>query len=120
MNIGFKKIGVFLLLVSSMTAASAGSSWWPERDFVRSFQMQRAAVDRGEQRNDAQMQGQAERRRDREFGSSDSSGNGSQSDNSSNTPPEASRRQGKLSPEERRALRRQIDEAGHDIYAPKR
>lgn len=29
-------------------------------------------------------------------------------------------RQGKLSPEERRALRRQIDEAGHDIYSPQR
>ena len=32
----------------------------------------------------------------------------------------AERRGGKLSPEERRALRRQIDEAGHDIYKSKR
>ncbi|WP_283441213.1 hypothetical protein [Noviherbaspirillum suwonense] len=29
-------------------------------------------------------------------------------------------RQGKLSPEERQALRRQIDEAGHDIYRTRR
>lgn len=29
-------------------------------------------------------------------------------------------RQGKLSPEERQALRRQIDEAGHDIYRSRR
>jgi hypothetical protein len=29
-------------------------------------------------------------------------------------------RQGRLSPEERQALRRQIDEAGHDIYRPRR
>jgi hypothetical protein len=29
-------------------------------------------------------------------------------------------RQGRLSPEERQALRRQIDEAGHDIYRTRR
>lgn len=29
-------------------------------------------------------------------------------------------RQGRLSPEERQALRRQIDEAGHDIYRQRR
>jgi hypothetical protein len=33
---------------------------------------------------------------------------------------EDARRQGHMSPEERRALRRQIDEAGRDIYAPRR
>jgi hypothetical protein len=30
------------------------------------------------------------------------------------------RRPGRMSPEERRALRRQINEAGHDIYQPRR
>lgn len=30
------------------------------------------------------------------------------------------RQAGRLSPDERRALRRQIDEAGRDIYAPRR
>lgn len=30
------------------------------------------------------------------------------------------RKQGKMTPEERRALRRQINEAGQDIYVPKR
>jgi hypothetical protein len=33
---------------------------------------------------------------------------------------DGNRRQGRMSPEERRALRRQINEAGHDIYAPRR
>jgi len=33
---------------------------------------------------------------------------------------EQSRRDARLSPDERRALRRQIDEAGRDIYAPRR
>ena len=30
--------------------------------------------------------------------------------------PEPGKKSGRMSPEERRALRRQIDEAGHDIY----
>jgi hypothetical protein len=40
------------------------------------------------------------------------------------TPPDqaadSSRRHGRLSPEERRDLRRQINEAGRDIYSPRR
>ena len=36
------------------------------------------------------------------------------------TPPEGGRRNGRMSPEERRALRRQIDQASHDIYPPGR
>lgn len=35
-------------------------------------------------------------------------------------PAEEPRRGGRMSPEERRALRRQIDEAGRDLYAPRR
>jgi hypothetical protein len=35
--------------------------------------------------------------------------------NASDYPP----RQGRMSVEERRALRRQIDEVGHDIYGPR-
>lgn len=57
-----------------------------------------------------------ERRKPRDAGLPDSSGSGDSADNQA----DANRRQGKLSLEERRALRRQIDEAGHDIYAPKR
>jgi len=34
--------------------------------------------------------------------------------------PDANQRRGKLSPDERRELRRQIDEAGQDIYRVKR
>jgi hypothetical protein len=41
--------------------------------------------------------------------------------NFSNAPPDQPRRMGqRLSAEERRALRRQINDAGHDIYAPKK
>jgi hypothetical protein len=35
-------------------------------------------------------------------------------------PNEAEHRSGRLSPDERRELRRQINEAGHDIYQPRR
>lgn len=35
-------------------------------------------------------------------------------------PEDANQRRGKLSPDERRELRRQIDEAGQDIYRVKR
>jgi len=34
--------------------------------------------------------------------------------------PDAGRRQGRMSPEERRALRQQIDRAGHELYPPVR
>ena len=40
--------------------------------------------------------------------------------NNANRNAEQSRRDPKLSPDERRDLRRQIDEAGRDIYAPRR
>lgn len=53
------------------------------------------------------------------FAFPDGSGYGTQSDNSSASA-DNFRRSGRLTPEERRALRRQIDEVGHDIYAPKR
>lgn len=41
-------------------------------------------------------------------------------DNNANRNAEPSRRDPRLSPDERRALRRQIDEAGRDIYTPRR
>lgn len=122
MHIGLKQISVCLLLIAGIAdvSASAGGKRREERDFMRLFQVQSPEAERGGQRSEPQMQRHAERRRSREDGPQDSSGNGSQVDNSSGNPPETPRKQGKLSPEERRALRRQIDEAGHDIYAPKR
>jgi hypothetical protein len=45
--------------------------------------------------------------------------NNGQTVRNDNQPADGSRKQGKLTPEERRALRRQINEAGHDIYSSK-
>jgi hypothetical protein len=114
MNIGFKKIGVSLLFVLGMADAMASPL---ERELARVFQFQRVAVERGEQRNDARVPN--ERRGDEQYSRRDDAfGNrgGNQADNAN----ENARKQGRMSPEERRALRRQIDEAGHDIYRPKR
>jgi hypothetical protein len=101
-------------------SAGADGNRWGEREFFRSYSIQRLVVERGDQRNDSQMQTQGERGRGREFGGQDSSGYGNQGGNSSNGANDNSRKQGRMTPEERRALRRQIDEAGHDIYPQKR
>lgn len=124
MNIGLKQISVCILLIAGIVDASAnagGNRRNEQRDyFMRLFQVQSADGERSSPHGEPQMQSHAERRRSREDGPPDSSGTGNQMDNSSTNPPEAPRKQGKLSPEERRALRRQIDEAGHDIYPPRR
>lgn len=123
MNIGLKQISVCILLIAGIAdaSASAGGNRRSERDyFMRLFQVQSTDDERSSPRGEPQMQHHAERRRGREDVPQDSSGNGNQMDNSSGNLPEAPRKQGKLSPEERRALRRQIDEAGHDIYPPRR
>jgi hypothetical protein len=123
MTIGLKQISVCILLIAGIADASASAvgNRRNERDyFMRLFQVQSTDAESGSQRSEPQMQGHVEQRRDREDGPQDSSGNGSQVDNSTSNSPEFPRKQGKLSPEERRALRRQIDEAGHDIYPPRR
>jgi hypothetical protein len=117
MNIKLKQITVFLFAISMLAQASAGTHGADGRS-GDGFRMQTAALDRNEQRNDRMAQPMGERRRG-EYPGADSSGS-SQPDHSAGSPNDSARRQGKMSPEERRALRRQIDEAGADIYRPKR
>ncbi|MGH8808957.1 MAG: hypothetical protein ACREX0_13870 [Noviherbaspirillum sp.] len=113
-----KQIGVSLLLILGAANAFAAPAAFRHdgRDAVRAYQVQGMAMDRHDPRNQPQMPQQNERRR-REFAPPDSSGSGAQGDPQSF---DNGRRQGRMTPEERRALRRQIDEVGHDIYAPKR
>jgi hypothetical protein len=118
MNIGLKQISVSFLFILATADAFADPSG--NREFVRAFQLQKVAVERGDQRNDPRIPAPDERHRGGEFGRQDTSGFENQGDNQPNNANDNSRRQGKMSPEERRALRRQIDEAGHDIYRPKR
>jgi hypothetical protein len=63
-----------------------------------------------------QQRPRGEERRGRYVTLPDTSGYGSLNDNATNSG-DNGRRTGRLSPEERRALRRQIDEAGHDLYS---
>lgn len=118
MNIGIKQISVSFLFVISVTDAFASPGWRGEGwDFARAFQLNRFVGERaGDLRNEPQLQGQADRRRTTEYESQESSGNGNPGNNSAIPSPESSRKQSRLTPEERRTLRRQIDEAGHDIY----
>lgn len=118
-------IGVSLLLIlgAAQAAAQPGGYLHDGRETVRAFFTQNATVDRGDSRAEAQLRVQPERRQARETGLTDSSGYSASGEvnSASNSASDNGRRQpGRLTPEERRALRRQIDEANHDIYAPKR
>jgi hypothetical protein len=90
------------------------------------FRLQGIAIDRGDRPSEAPAPRAGEQRRDRypvfpESSGSSGSNNPGNTQESSSASGDGNRRQSRsLSPEERRALRRQIDEVGHDIYVPKR
>lgn len=90
------------------------------------FRLQGIAIDRADKPREAPSPRAGEQRRDRisvfpeSSGSSGSSNAGNAQENSSASGDGNRRPSRSLSPEERRALRRQIDEVGHDIYTPKR
>ncbi|MEC4719476.1 hypothetical protein RY831_09960 [Noviherbaspirillum sp. CPCC 100848] len=79
--------------------------------------MQNIYLERGQQHMQPPS---SDRRENRSYPGQDSSGYGGQPDAPTSQAADNARRQGRMSPEERKALRRQIDEVGHDIYAPKR
>lgn len=110
-------ITILLSVGSAGVLADAGDYGRSSRDAVRAFHVQNIYLERGQQ----QLQPPAsDRREQRPYPGQDSSGYGGQPDTQASKAAENARRQGRLSPEERKALRRQIDEVGHDIYAPKR
>ena len=89
MNTRLKKIGICILLLAGFGMAQADQRQdQNQRDTGRAERQQRMP-----ERNDNIQQ----------------NGNQQQS-------PDQGRRQGRMSPEERQALRRQINEAGQDIY----
>jgi len=105
MNITLKKISLMLFLtVASISASSAFAQSQYHRDgYLRVAQNERA---RGHQGKEGRQE--RERSRDR----SDNNGRGNAERNDS--------RRGGMSADERRALRQQIDEAGREIYKPRR
>ncbi|WP_151634972.1 hypothetical protein [Noviherbaspirillum aerium] len=111
-------ISILLSVSAASVLADAGGYGRSSRDAVRAFQVQNVYLERGQQH--PQMPPPTDRRESRPYPGQDSSGYGGQPDPQSSQAAENARRQGRMSPEERKALRRQIDEVGHDIYAPKR
>jgi hypothetical protein len=129
MNMGAKQTFVASMLILSMVDVFAQGAANHSRTVqhygtAAFFYTQKSGTEKIEPGMDQMQrdtpQRDQERRRSRDAGLPDSSGSGDPADNQANAASDANRRQGKLSVEERRALRRQIDEAGHDIYAPKR
>jgi hypothetical protein len=118
MRLGQISLSLLLILGAANTFAGPGMSRYEGRELIRAFQVQNAALDR-DQRGVPQNPPQAERQQGRPFGFPGDR-YGAQNDSAQNPGPDNSRKQGRLTPEERRALRRQIDEVGHDIYAPRR
>lgn len=114
-------IGISILLLLGAANAFAEHREY-RRDgmnAVRAYQMQGSAYERSEQNRAQQAEQEIDRRHNGGFGVPDSSGYSTQGE-SAHDPSDNMRRHGRLSPEERRALRRQIDEAGQDIYRQKR
>lgn len=114
------RLGQFgISLVYLLGAANAFAGPWQSRgegrEAVRTFQVQNIAMDREPRPMPAPNQQQVDRSRGRLLGLPGSA-YGAPPDNQTNGSQDNGRRPGRLSPEERRALRRQIDEAGHDIY----
>ncbi|HJV76420.1 MAG TPA: hypothetical protein VJ654_19530 [Noviherbaspirillum sp.] len=117
----FIKNGIFFVVILGVANTFAGPVGYRSDGLnaIRTYQMQGFVFERGEQRSMPQAEREIDRHRNsRGAGRQDSSGYGSQDEAGSSA--DNGQKQGKLSPEARRALRRQIDEAGQDIYKPKR
>ncbi|HZW14308.1 MAG TPA: hypothetical protein VFF81_14110 [Noviherbaspirillum sp.] len=115
-----RQIGIPLLLFlgSAPAIAGAGGFWSDGLNAVRTYQMPGFAMERSDQRRGPSVDRGSDRRHERRSGGSESSGDGPQGNPGHQQ--DNANRQSRLSPEQRRALRRQIDEAGQDIYTPKR
>jgi hypothetical protein len=111
------RLGYFLALAfcAGSTAAQQGGFAHPERAGLYAFRSQGGDMEQVGQGGEQQRQ-RGEGRRGRYVTVPDTSGYGALNDTSGNSG-DNNRRAGRLSPEERRALRRQIDEAGHDLYS---
>lgn len=115
MKTAFKILSIFLLLTVGAVNAFANPAQRQEwRNELREIHEQQIL-----ERQDQAQPPRAGHRRT-EFENAESSGPGAQGNaSSSNAVVDDARRPGRMSPEDRRTLRRQINEAGRDIYAPR-
>ncbi|TCS39562.1 hypothetical protein EDC30_101518 [Paucimonas lemoignei] len=129
MKMTFGKLGFALLLSVSMAGAMAGPAQdWQSEDSARVERQMEWARASQARRGDGGGYPDYDRRGgndgrggyDGRNGRDDQFRNGQQQGGYWQAPPDDGRRGGRMSPEERRELRRQIDEAGRNIYAPGR
>ena len=115
------RFGSLVLLVLGVANVSAepGNGRRDAREAVRAYHVQSVTLENSLPKEPYPVPLRQERFRQGD-GVPESSGYGSSGDAQSNQQADNQRRQGRMTPEERRALRRQIDEARHDIYTPKR
>jgi hypothetical protein len=106
MNITLKRTGMTMLLASALASTTSVFAQSSFRGYAFGYGTQN--VDRNLSNQDKPSNDDRRQSADR------------LNDHNANRNEEQSRRDPKLSPDERRALRRQIDEAGRDIYAPRR
>jgi hypothetical protein len=117
MNMVFKRLGMAaMLLFSMMSAFAKHDNSSTERAATHLEHQQLAQVSQGRP-NEAQ--GQGPRREERESGALGED-RSRQPGGFFGQPREEGQRSGRMTPEERRELRRQINEAGRNIYAPAR
>jgi hypothetical protein len=107
MDTTLKKLIVFLLGITGLMTAHARQGWYQEEGGYRQNDTVRQILVNERQPRGEQQDQNARRRPN---GGRDET----QSNPALNAPPP--QKNSKLSPEERRALRRQINEAGQDIY----
>ncbi|WP_353156682.1 hypothetical protein [Herminiimonas fonticola] len=109
MNITLKRMGLVMLLLAAFAGTTAAYAQSRFQGSAFGYAVQDDSRQRFNQdRRGDDGQRQARERRD-DYGADRNAGRQDQG-----------RRDPRLSPDERRALRRQIDEAGRDIYAPRR
>lgn len=116
-NMRLIQIGFSLLLLSAMANLLAVPVN-PEREVDGSYRLHNTGLELSMQDGEQTGQRQANVRHAK-YPDLPDSGSYSAQGNLGAGAQEGLRRQGKLSPEERRALRQQINEAGHDLYLQK-
>lgn len=124
MKLALGKLGVVALLALGMTGALARSVHdWQGSGTRLERQIEWAQASQARRGNDEQQQydrrGGGDGRDSRGGRDNEQFRNGRQQGGDWQAPPDEGRRGGRMSPEERRELRRQIDEAGRNIYAPR-
>ncbi len=118
----FTKVSLALVLITGVASAFADPDEYPaRRDAMRAARQQRMTEQQDEQRREFMIGQRAERRRQADANAPvQGAGQNPSGNNLYGVAPDAPQRPGRMTPEERRALRRQINEAGRDIYAPPR